>query len=197
MKISAPSIVLALSICVATFAVSPAARAETLPTCEAIIQSYVEDLAATKGAPADLNVSDFASLLNNGSYLSGCGVPHSTGVAICAAVQNGEVKGITVTATPSDPTIERCVADAVAALSFPAHPRMDVVRTKFAPQTDETTSMSQGSNAPDADGGSVDKPPPVPPKSGCGCSTAPGGTRLAWIPLALAIVLRRGLRKRR
>jgi hypothetical protein len=188
---------IALASCLAILTAAASASAESLPSCEQIIQTYVEDQAATKDAPADLDVSDFSSLLNSGAYLTSCGVPHSTGVAICAAVQNGEVKGITVLATPSDAKLEACVVEAVVGLAFPSHPRMDVVRTKFAPQTEETSASSESRGTSSAGDGSAEKPPPVPPKSGCGCSTAPGSTRLAWIPLAIAIVVRRGLRRRR
>jgi hypothetical protein len=50
---------------------------------------------------------------------------------ICAAVQNGRAVGVTVVTKPSNPGIASCVAGGVRRLSFPAHPKLDVVRVSF------------------------------------------------------------------
>lgn len=99
-------------------------------SCEGAQAKYVEDY--SKDAPPDLTAGSYGAVLNRGSYLNACGVPPSTEVNICAAVQNGRAVGVTVTTKPSNPGINSCVAGAVRGLSFPSHPRLDVSRTTFA-----------------------------------------------------------------
>jgi len=99
-------------------------------SCEGAQAKYVEDY--SKDAPPDLTAGAYGAVLNRGSYLNSCGVPPSTEVNICAAVQNGRAVGVTVTTRPSNPGINSCVAGAVRGLSFPSHPRLDVSRTTFA-----------------------------------------------------------------
>ncbi len=81
--------------------------------------------------PADLHAEDYARVLNRGGYLGACGVPEGTRVDVCAAVQNGRALGVTVRMSPRAPGSERCVARRVRSLAFPAHPRLDVARTRF------------------------------------------------------------------
>ncbi len=101
-------------------------------SCEGAQAKYVEDY--SKDAPPDLTAGAYGAVLNRGGYLNSCGVPPSTEVNICAAVQNGRAVGVTVTTRPSNPGINSCVAGAVRGLSFPSHPRLDVSRTTFASQ---------------------------------------------------------------
>lgn len=101
-------------------------------SCEGAQAKYVEDY--SKDAPPDLSAGAYGAVLNRGTYLNSCGVPPSTEVNICAAVQNGRAVGVTVSTRPSNPTINSCVAGAVRGLSFPSHPRLDVSRTTFASQ---------------------------------------------------------------
>jgi len=101
-------------------------------SCEAAQNAYVEEM--NVGGPrgqADITAGQYGSVLNRGSYFAHCGVPDSTGLSICAAVQNGRAVGVTITARPRNPGIERCVAAAVRGLSFPSHPKLDVTRTNF------------------------------------------------------------------
>jgi eukaryotic-like serine/threonine-protein kinase len=98
-------------------------------SCEAAQKRYVEDY--DKSSPPDLTAGAFGSVLNNGSYLNACGVPSSTKVNVCAAIQNGRAVGVTVTLNPSDAKLAGCVAGAVRGMSFPSHPRLDVTRTSF------------------------------------------------------------------
>ena len=81
--------------------------------------------------PPDLSSADYSAVLDRGAYLSGCGVPESMAVDVCAAVQNGRARGVTVRTKPKNAGIERCVARAVRQLAFPSHPRLDVARTHF------------------------------------------------------------------
>ncbi|MBK8994929.1 MAG: hypothetical protein IPM35_04140 [Myxococcales bacterium] len=101
-------------------------------SCEAAAAAANDELwiGGPRG-PADLGAADYAKVLNGGGYLAGCGVPDSARVDVCAAVQNGRAVGVTVRLTPRSPSAERCVARAVRRLSFPAHPRLDVARTRF------------------------------------------------------------------
>jgi hypothetical protein len=101
-------------------------------SCEAAQNAYVEEM--NVGGPrgqADITAGQYGSVLNRGSYFAHCGVPDSTGLSICAAVQNGRAVGVTITARPRNAGIERCVAASVRGLSFPSHPKLDVTRTNF------------------------------------------------------------------
>lgn len=104
-------------------------------SCESAIASYNEQytIGGGEGKP-DLTAGAYGNVLNRGSYLNACGVPSNMAVSVCAAVQNGQAVGVTVTTKPSNPGIASCIAGQVRALSFPAHPRMDVATTTFAPQ---------------------------------------------------------------
>lgn len=106
----------------------------TLPggmSCEGAQAKYVEEMKMGERGQADLTQGQFAAVLNNGSYLNSCGVPASTEVHICAAVQNGRAVGVTVTMTPSNPGAASCVAGRVRGLSFPSNPKLDIARTSF------------------------------------------------------------------
>jgi hypothetical protein len=83
------------------------------------------------GTGADLNVDDFAAVLNNGGYLNPCDVPSSSKIRICAAVQNGHAVGVTVALDPSSTDLEICIATQVRQLSFPTNPKLDVVNVAF------------------------------------------------------------------
>jgi hypothetical protein len=101
-------------------------------SCEAAQNAYVEEMSV--GGPrgqADITAGQYGAILNRGSYFGHCGVPDSTNLNICAAVQNGRAVGVSVTARPRSPGIERCVSSAVRGLSFPSHPKLDVTRTTF------------------------------------------------------------------
>jgi eukaryotic-like serine/threonine-protein kinase len=101
-------------------------------SCEGARSKYIEDY--SKDAPPDLSAGSFGNVLNRGNYLNACSVPSSVSVSICAAIQNGRAVGVTVSTTPSNPGVNSCVAGQVRALSFPAHPRLDVTTTTFAAQ---------------------------------------------------------------
>src|SRR6185369_7208580 len=83
-------------------------------SCEAAQNAYVEEM--NVGGPrgqADITGQQYGSILNRGSYFANCGVPDSTGLSICAAVQNGRAVGVTVIAKPRNHSIESCVAASV------------------------------------------------------------------------------------
>lgn len=101
-------------------------------SCEAAINNYQEEIKLSKGqGPADLTRSQFASILENGAYFSHCGVPASTAVDVCVAVQQGRAIGVTVRTQPRSGNAEACIARAARQLSFPSHHRMDVTRTHY------------------------------------------------------------------
>lgn len=113
---------------------APAGGYPSLPgglSCEAAQARYVEEMRIGEKGPPDLSVAQFGAVLNKGSYLAACGVPPDTKITVCAAVQNGRAVGVTVAATPRNPSIEACVAGRVRSLSFPSNPRLDVTRTSF------------------------------------------------------------------
>src|SRR5205814_6672597 len=70
-------------------------------SCEAAQSAYVEEM--NIGGPrgqADITASQYGSIMNGGSYLNGCGLPSSTAVDVCVAVQNGRAVGVTVRTRP-------------------------------------------------------------------------------------------------
>jgi eukaryotic-like serine/threonine-protein kinase len=104
-------------------------------SCEAAQAAYVEEMTIGGGkGQADLTAGAYQGILGNGAYLNRCGVPESTSVSVCAAVQNGRAVGVTVVTNPRNPGVQSCIASAVRGMSFPAHPKLDVTRTSFAAQ---------------------------------------------------------------
>lgn len=101
-------------------------------SCAAARAAYVEEITMTGGS-ADITSGQYASIMNSGGYFSHCGVPSNVAVHICAAVQAGRAKGVTVTTKPRHAS-GRCVSQAVRRLKFPSHAKLDVVRTSFAAQ---------------------------------------------------------------
>jgi hypothetical protein len=101
-------------------------------SCETARARYIEEISV--GGPrgqADLTQGQFASVLNNGSYIVGCGAPQSMHVNVCAAVQNGHAVGVTVTTDPPNAGIASCVSSAIRRMSFPSNPKLDVATTRF------------------------------------------------------------------
>jgi hypothetical protein len=104
-------------------------------SCEAAQAAYVEEIKiGGSGAPADITGSQYASVLNGGGYLNGCGLASSMGVDVCVAVQNGRAVGVTVRTSPHNGGVASCIAGHVRGISFPVHPKLDVTRTHFAAQ---------------------------------------------------------------
>jgi hypothetical protein len=104
-------------------------------SCEAAQSAYVEEMnvGGPKG-PADITASQYGSIMNGGGYLNGCGLPSSTAVDVCVAVQNGRAVGVTVRTRPHNGSAAACIASHVRGMSFPVHPKLDVTRTSFAAQ---------------------------------------------------------------
>lgn len=104
-------------------------------SCEAAQAAYVEEIKIGGGAvPADITGAQYGAVLNSGAYLNGCGLAASTAVDVCVAVQNGRAVGVTVRTSPSNPGAAGCISGHLRAMSFPAHPKLDVTRTHFAAQ---------------------------------------------------------------
>jgi len=101
-------------------------------SCEAAMARNNEQLiiGAARG-PADITRDAYASILQNGRYLSACSIPERTVFEICAAVKEGRAVGITVVSSPTSPALNACVRGAVARLKFPQNPRLDVTHTRF------------------------------------------------------------------
>jgi hypothetical protein len=113
----------------------PRRAAANVGSCEAAAAAATDEMDLTKsdrGAP-DVTRDAYASILDNGRYLSGCRIPSSVRFEICAAVRDGRAIGVTVTTTPRNASVAACVRAAVSRLSFPSSPRLDVTRTHFEP----------------------------------------------------------------
>ena len=104
----------------------------SLPSCEAAAAAATQDLDfASSDRTADLPSSAIASVLENGVWLSSCGVPASTSLDICVAIKGGRVTAATVVSSPADAGINACVKQRAAALQFPYSTRVDIARTRF------------------------------------------------------------------
>jgi hypothetical protein len=101
-------------------------------SCEAAIARNNEQLTigAARGAP-DISREAYASILQNGRYLSACNIPERTVFEICAAVKTGRAIGITVVSSPASSELNGCVRRAVSRLKFPSNERLDVTHTRF------------------------------------------------------------------
>jgi hypothetical protein len=106
----------------------------TLPdgtSCEQARSRYIEELDEHgQNDQSDLTVNQVGPVLTNGSYVTACGAPLSMHVNVCAAVQNGRARGVTVTTEPPDGAISNCIADAVRKMVFPSSPKMDIATTR-------------------------------------------------------------------
>ena len=100
-------------------------------SCEGARAKYIEEMKMGEKGQADLTAGQLGAVLNNGAYLGACGVPPSTKVSVCAAVQNGRAVGVTVSLDPPSPGVASCVAGRVRGLSFPSNPKLDVTTTTF------------------------------------------------------------------
>lgn len=104
-------------------------------SCEGAAAKYSEEYKiGGNNGPPDLTAGAYGAVLNKGTYLNSCGVPPSTSVNVCVAVQNGRAVGVTVSTDPPSPGLNSCIAGAVRSLGFPSHPRLDITRTSFAAQ---------------------------------------------------------------
>jgi hypothetical protein len=104
----------------------------SLPSCEAAAAAATQDLDfASSDRTADLPSSAIASVLENGAWLSSCGVPEGTSLDVCVAIKGGRVTAATVVSRPADSGINACVRQRAAALQFPYSSRVDIARTRF------------------------------------------------------------------
>jgi hypothetical protein len=100
-------------------------------SCESAQAAYNEEMSMGPHGQADITGGQYAAVLNSGRYFAHCGVPDSTAINICAAVQNGRAVGVTVVTRPRNRGAEGCIAASVRGLSFPSNPKLDVTRTAF------------------------------------------------------------------
>ncbi len=100
-------------------------------SCDQAMNQYVEEMKIGGPVVADLTVGQLGAVMNGGAPIAGCGVPGSMKVKICAAVQNGRARGVTVITNPPNTAVANCVNRRVRSLSFPNHHKMDRVTTKY------------------------------------------------------------------
>jgi len=103
-----------------------------LKSCEQAVREYVQAAQPStvpKATPAP--PSRYGDVLNRGTYFAHCPVPDSAEIRICAAIQDGQPLGVTVSTVPALAEAEDCIASGVAGLRFPPSPGVDVVRTQF------------------------------------------------------------------
>ncbi|HEY1537285.1 MAG TPA: hypothetical protein VGF76_24860 [Polyangiaceae bacterium] len=104
----------------------------SLPSCEAAAAAATQDLDfASSDRTADLPSSAIAGVLENGAWLSSCGVPEGTSLEVCVAIKGGRVTAATVVSRPADSSLNACLRQRAAALQFPYSSRVDIARTRF------------------------------------------------------------------
>ena len=103
------------------------------PSCEAAFESYLSESAfsGTRAPGEPPPVEAYARILDYGSYFSHCNPPDRAEIKICAAVQSGRARGVTVRTAPRLAQVEACIDRAVRGLNFPAHGTLEVARTFF------------------------------------------------------------------
>ena len=105
------------------------------PSCAEARDAHPDNIAIGSSAalPPDIPEGQYSAVLGRGTYLAACGVPATAAVKVCAAVVNGKAVGITVDMSPHRQRLVNCVIEAIEALPFPSHPRLDVATSSFAP----------------------------------------------------------------
>ena len=111
---------------------APGGPNELLLSCEEARKRYLEAPSAPGDEAPKLSAGKFGAVLNNGRYLNACGVPPTTAVDVCAAIQNGRAVGVTVRTAPVNGLLNACIRGQIGALTFPSEPRMSITSTKFA-----------------------------------------------------------------
>ncbi|MEO6601813.1 MAG: hypothetical protein ABIQ16_18185 [Polyangiaceae bacterium] len=111
---------------------STEARSNGLPSCEAAIESAHQDVDFSQGnGTADLPTSVIAAILENGAWLSSCGVPASTSLEVCVAIRGGNVIGASAVSRPPNTDVTACVKRRASSLQFPYSSHVDIARTRF------------------------------------------------------------------
>lgn len=72
-----------------------------------------------------------AELSSGASAIVSACAPETTSIVIKAAIQNGHAVGVSVYATPPNPTVSSCIASRVRRISFTASSYMDAVTASF------------------------------------------------------------------
>ena len=113
----------------------PPPRAEArsrLPSCEAALEAAHQDVDFSQGnGTADLPTAAIAAVLENGAWLSSCGVPPNTSLEVCVAIRGGNVIGASVTSRPPSSDVTACVRRRASSLQFPYSSHVDIARTRF------------------------------------------------------------------
>jgi len=103
------------------------------PSCEQAQEEHALNAPGVdEGGPPDLTADQYGAILNRGAYLDACHVDRTSDVSLCAAVVDGRAAGVTIELHPHDQRVVNCLIEVLRDMSFPAHPRMDVTRTRFA-----------------------------------------------------------------
>jgi hypothetical protein len=109
------------------------------PSCETALVDYVVELgvdplvASREEVEAKYSDGELAAVLNDGSYLRGCGVSDRERLQICAAVRDGRALGVTVCMGSDRREAAECVAEAVRGRKFRKQDRLDLIQTTFEP----------------------------------------------------------------
>jgi hypothetical protein len=105
-------------------------------SCEAVRDEEAEK-ARSRGVdveePPDEHGEKIRAVLDDGSYLNACDVSPRATVELCAAIMNGQARGVTVTMQLGTRAQADCVADEVRKLEFPEHELVFIARTAFDP----------------------------------------------------------------
>jgi len=101
-------------------------------SCEKAIDENPNTMDFNKkgGGGKDLTDAQLSAPINGGGVISGC-LPGSSNADICVAIKQGKPLGVSVTVTPTNNKIAACIDRKVRHVSWPASPKLDVIKTHF------------------------------------------------------------------
>jgi hypothetical protein len=107
-----------------------------LPSCEQAAETYKDDLSEGSTAlPRDMTGSAYGALLDGPAtqlLLTRCAARRWRHVNVCVAVRGFHAVGLSVKTDPQDGSVERCVANTIAGLSFSHQPVLKIIRSEFS-----------------------------------------------------------------
>jgi hypothetical protein len=103
------------------------------PSCEVAYEAWLVEnaLVGDDAGSAPPPVESYGNVLDYGKYFAHCRVPEAAEIRICAAIENGSARGVTVVTQPRNASVEACIDQAVRRLHFPVYARMELARTFF------------------------------------------------------------------
>lgn len=91
----------------------------------------LDDRASSDESEPEMTDAELGAPMRNAAFVSGCGAPDSMKVTVKIAVQRGRAAGVSVSTTPANEGIARCVDDHVRSLRWPVKQKLDSFTTTY------------------------------------------------------------------